>query len=156
MLPAEDLAGEVRIQQVLVEEQGDDAASPDLGEGRGGSQGEEEEAVVAVEAAFWAPDTGDALAPVAEDAKGRGGSGDEGEAESAIDGGVALLVGVLEAGEAPTEDRVQGVRSEMNVAREVEALFRTGLIGFFEIKDSDIRILTLGQARDASDKGIHV
>ena len=35
------------------------------------------------------------------------------------------------------------------------ALFRSGLIGLLEIKDSDIRILTLEQARDASDKGIH-
>ena len=30
-----------------------------------------------------------------------------------------------------------------------------GLIGLLEIKDSDIRILNLEQARDASDKGIH-
>jgi hypothetical protein len=39
VLPGEDLSGEVGIQQALLEEQGDDAAAPDLGEGRGGSQG---------------------------------------------------------------------------------------------------------------------
>jgi transketolase len=44
----------------------------------------------------------------------------------------------------------------MTVNEESEALFRSGLIGLLEIKDSDIRILTLEQARDASDKGIHI
>jgi hypothetical protein len=47
VLPGEDLAGEVVIQQTLLEEQGDDVsggplhrpAAPDLGEGRGGPQG---------------------------------------------------------------------------------------------------------------------
>lgn len=39
MLPSEDLAGAVGIRQTLLEEQGDDAAAPDLDEGRGGSQG---------------------------------------------------------------------------------------------------------------------
>lgn len=43
----------------------------------------------------------------------------------------------------------------MTVHDEGGALFRSGLIGLLEIKDSDIRILTLEQARDASDKGIH-
>ena len=52
MLPAQYFAGEVGIQQALLEEQGDRTATPDLGEGGGGSQGDEEEAVVAVEAAF--------------------------------------------------------------------------------------------------------
>jgi hypothetical protein len=40
VLPSEDLAGEGGIQQALLEEQGDDTAAPDLGEGRGGTQGE--------------------------------------------------------------------------------------------------------------------
>ena len=35
VFPAEEFAGEVVIQQALVEEQGDDAATPDLAEGRG-------------------------------------------------------------------------------------------------------------------------
>ena len=35
-------------------------------------------------------------------------------------------------------------------------LFRTGLLNLLEIKDSDIRILTLQQARDAIDKSIHM
>jgi transketolase N-terminal domain/subunit/transketolase C-terminal domain/subunit len=34
-------------------------------------------------------------------------------------------------------------------------IVRTGLIRLLEIKDSDIRIMTLEQARDAVDKGIH-
>jgi transketolase N-terminal domain/subunit len=33
---------------------------------------------------------------------------------------------------------------------------RQGLLRMLEIKDSDIRILTLEQGRDAVDKGIHV
>jgi transketolase len=36
-----------------------------------------------------------------------------------------------------------------------EGLVREGLIRLLELKDSDIRILTLEQARDAVDKGIH-
>ena len=36
-----------------------------------------------------------------------------------------------------------------------EELFRAALIRLLEVKDSDIRILTLEQARDAVDKGIH-
>jgi hypothetical protein len=52
VLPAQYFAGEAGIQQALLEEQGDRTATPDLGEGGGGSQGDEEEAVVAVEAAF--------------------------------------------------------------------------------------------------------
>ena len=36
-----------------------------------------------------------------------------------------------------------------------EGLLREGLVRLLEIKDSDIRILTLEQARDAVDKGIH-
>jgi hypothetical protein len=52
VLPGEDLSGEVGVQQTLLEEQGDDTATPYLGEGRGGSLGDEEEGVVPVEAAF--------------------------------------------------------------------------------------------------------
>ena len=37
-----------------------------------------------------------------------------------------------------------------------EYLFRKGFIKLLEIKDSDIRILTLKQCRDAVDKGIHI
>jgi len=37
-----------------------------------------------------------------------------------------------------------------------EGLVRAGLIRLLELKDTDIRILTLEQARDAVDKGIHV
>ncbi len=37
-----------------------------------------------------------------------------------------------------------------------EELVRAGLLRLLEIKDSDIRILTLEQARDAVDKGIHI
>jgi transketolase len=36
-----------------------------------------------------------------------------------------------------------------------DVLFREGLLKLLAIKDSDIRILTLGQARDAVDKGLH-
>ena len=52
VLPSEDLVGEVGIQQTLVEEQGDDTATPDLSEGGGGPEGDEEEGVVAVETAL--------------------------------------------------------------------------------------------------------
>ncbi len=34
-----------------------------------------------------------------------------------------------------------------------DTVFRTGLLKLLAIKDSDIRILTLGQSRDAIDKG---
>ena len=36
-----------------------------------------------------------------------------------------------------------------------EAMIRGGLLKLLAIKDSDIRILTLGQSRDAVDKGLH-
>src|SRR5437868_15523862 len=36
-----------------------------------------------------------------------------------------------------------------------DALFREGMLKLLSIKDSDIRILTLLQARDAVDKGLH-
>ncbi len=42
--------------------------------------------------------------------KGGGGSRDEGEAEPAVGGGVALLVGILEGWEAPAEERAAGGR----------------------------------------------
>jgi hypothetical protein len=44
----------------------------------------------------------------------------------------------------------------MTIDNGSEALFRSALIGLLEIKDSDIRILTFEQARDAADKGIHI
>ena len=37
-----------------------------------------------------------------------------------------------------------------------EYLVHQGRVRLLEIKDSDIRILTLEQARDAVDKGIHI
>ena len=43
----------------------------------------------------------------------------------------------------------------MAVAETSEYRARTGLIKLLEIKDSDIRIMTLIQCRDAVDKGIH-
>ena len=36
-----------------------------------------------------------------------------------------------------------------------DALFREGMLKLLAVKDSDIRILTLSQARDAVDKGLH-
>ena len=36
-----------------------------------------------------------------------------------------------------------------------DALYREGMLKLLAIKDSDIRILTLGQSRDAIDKGLH-
>lgn len=36
-----------------------------------------------------------------------------------------------------------------------DAIFRAGMLKLLAIKDSDIRILTLGQSRDAIDKGLH-
>src|ERR1700747_53932 len=36
-----------------------------------------------------------------------------------------------------------------------EHLLRRGILKLLEIKDSDIRILTLEQCRDAADKGLH-
>ena len=44
----------------------------------------------------------------------------------------------------------------MSVTETSEYLMRTGLTRLLEIKDADIRILTLEQARDAVDKGIHI
>ena len=35
-------------------------------------------------------------------------------------------------------------------------LLRRGQLKLLEIKDSDIRVLTLEQSRDAVDKGIHI
>ena len=43
----------------------------------------------------------------------------------------------------------------MNGDRDGEGIVRAASLGLLEIKDSDIRILNLEQARDASDKGIH-
>lgn len=40
--------------------------------------------------------------------------------------------------------------------KDMEYLARQGQLKLLEIKDSDIRILTLEQARDAVDKGIHI
>ena len=52
VLPGGDLAGEVRVQQALLKKPSDDPAAPDLGESRSSSQGNENEGVVLVEAAF--------------------------------------------------------------------------------------------------------
>jgi hypothetical protein len=65
-----------------------------------------------VEAAGGAPDAGDALAPVAADSEGRGGPGDQGQAEPTVRGGVALLVGDLEVRKTEAEERPLGVGSE--------------------------------------------
>lgn len=43
----------------------------------------------------------------------------------------------------------------MMMPTERDQIIRAGLIRLLEIKDSDIRIMTLEQARDAVDKGIH-
>ena len=43
----------------------------------------------------------------------------------------------------------------LNFRQGEHPLVRTGILQLLEIKDSDIRILTLEQARDAVDKGIH-
>lgn len=43
--------------------------------------------------------------------------------------------------------------SELRLHRD--EVFRAGLLKLLAIKDSDIRILTLGQSRDAVDKGLH-
>ena len=37
-----------------------------------------------------------------------------------------------------------------------EYFTRAGMLKLLEIKDSDIRIMTLAQARDSVDKGIHI
>ncbi len=44
----------------------------------------------------------------------------------------------------------------MSVRETRDHLIRTGLIKLLEIKDADIRIMTLNQCRDAVDKGIHI
>ncbi len=44
----------------------------------------------------------------------------------------------------------------MTTVERNEYLFRKGVIKLLEIKDSDIRIVTLKQCRDAVDKGIHI
>ncbi|MEG9434876.1 hypothetical protein JAO29_01615 [Edaphobacter sp. HDX4] len=36
-----------------------------------------------------------------------------------------------------------------------DAMFRRGFLKLLEIKDSDVRILTMGQSKDAIDKGLH-
>ena len=56
-------------------------------------------------------DAGDALVPVSAEAECRGGTHDEGEAEPAVHGGVALLVGSLELGEAAEEEPAHGIGS---------------------------------------------
>jgi hypothetical protein len=55
-------------------------------------------------------DPGDALAPVSAEAERGGGAGDEGEAKRAEKGGMALLVGGLEGGEALTEKPSQWIK----------------------------------------------
>lgn len=52
---------------------------------------------------------------------------------------------------SPTEIRVP----DRDLYLNRDALFREGLLKLLAIKDSDIRILTLLQARDAVDKGLH-
>ena len=42
------------------------------------------------------------------------------------------------------------------MSSNIDYLLRTGTVKLLEIKDSDIRIATLEQARDAIDKGIHI
>src|SRR5579862_9871476 len=42
-----------------------------------------------------------------------------------------------------------------SMAGTPEYLRRQGLLKLLEIKDSDVRILTLEQCRDAADKGLH-
>lgn len=52
---------------------------------------------------------------------------------------------------AAAEPKVQ--RREFSV--HSDAVFQAGLLKLLAIKDSDIRMLTLGQSRDAVDKGLH-
>ena len=56
-------------------------------------------------------DAGDSLTPVTAVAERGGGTHDEGEAELAEGGGVALLVDSLELGEAAAEEPAQGIGS---------------------------------------------
>ena len=107
--PAELSVGQAQ-QQVLAEVLFDQEGS------LLGARGAEEVALAGegsqpVEAARRAPDAGDALAPVSANAECRCGAHDEGEAEPAEGGGVALLVGSLELGEAVAEEPAQGIGS---------------------------------------------
>ena len=45
--------------------------------------------------------------------------------------------------------------SDSRVQFHREAIFREGILKLLAVKDSDIRILTLEQSRDAVDKGLH-
>jgi hypothetical protein len=44
----------------------------------------------------------------------------------------------------------------MTVSDQTQYILRSGLIKLLEIKDADIRIMTLNQTRDAVDKGMHI
>ena len=44
----------------------------------------------------------------------------------------------------------------MSSYQSFEHLERKCTLNLLEVKDSDIRILTLGQGRDAVDRGIHI
>jgi transketolase len=46
-------------------------------------------------------------------------------------------------------------RSYTALALERDAVLRSGLLKLLAVKDSDIRIMTLGQSKDAVDKGLH-
>ena len=54
---------------------------------------------------------------------------------------------------APPSTEVRVPRRDLSLKRGL--LFREGFLKLLAIKDSDIRILTLQQARDAVDKGLH-
>src|SRR5271157_1910905 len=77
---------------------------------------------------------------------------------------IRLILSVVYAGfECPlcsTLTDVTGtIRKQSTAARGItesrEHLLRRGILKLLEIKDSDIRILTLEQCRDAADKGLH-
>jgi transketolase len=57
------------------------------------------------------------------------------------------------ANQAATLERRRAVRQDWNAPEEY--LLRQGVLKLLAVKDSDVRILTLQQSRDAVDKGLH-
>ena len=47
------------------------------------------------------------------------------------------------------------LRQRLAITAGETFLLRQGILRLLEIKDSDVRILTLEQCRDAADKGLH-
>ncbi|MBV8906549.1 MAG: hypothetical protein JOZ22_23155, partial [Acidobacteriia bacterium] len=59
------------------------------------------------------------------------------------------------AGQAATVARGRTGRSYVPLTARSDYLLRQGILKLLAIKDSDIRILTVEQCRDAVDKGLH-